>query len=240
MTVEQGGGKHVLSETQLETNEIPALTEARNKQLNLIKELRLFKVQRGIDHSANYPTSKLLHFSLVAVMIIIEALGNMYLFAQGNELGLLGGIFEAILLSVVNVGVAVMVGMLALPQMNLRTGFRRQLGLLGLILAVVFAFTFNLAAAHYRDLLVVSKEVALEQAIPNAFANPFALSFNGLILLVLGIIIFALALWKGYTADDPYPGYGALSRKCEEANQAFRSVREQYPDATYDYKGVED
>lgn len=33
--------------------------------------------------------------------MIVEALGNMFLFAQGNELGLLGGINEAIVLSVV-------------------------------------------------------------------------------------------------------------------------------------------
>ena len=34
----------------------------------------------------------------------------MYYFAQGNELGLLGGIFQAALISVANVGSAIMVG----------------------------------------------------------------------------------------------------------------------------------
>jgi hypothetical protein len=218
----------------------PALSEARNQQVKLIKELRRFKIKCNLDRSANYPTSIKLHFSLVAVMILIEALGNMYLFAQGNELGLLGGIFEAILLSVVNVGVAVLVGLLALPQLNLQLGVRRHLGLIALILAIVFSLVFNLAAAHYRDLLILSKEIALEKAIPNVINHTFDLSFNGLVLLALGVIVFALGLWKGYSADDPYPGYGALSRKSEAASQAFRELREKYPDAKYSFEGKED
>lgn len=219
---------------------VPALNDARNEQLHLLKELRRFKVENGLERSASYPTSKLFHFSLIALVVIIEALGNMYLFAQGNELGLLGGIFEAILLSVVNVGVTVVVGMLALPHLNVPTGAKRRLALVALIAAILFALLFNFTAAHYRDLLSISKEQALMGSIPHAFQHPFELSFNGLVLLVLGLIVSALGLWKGYTLDDKYPGYGDATRKYEEAKEAFKELREQHPDAEYPYPGVED
>jgi hypothetical protein len=218
----------------------PVLNDARNRQLDLFRELRLFKAERDLDRSANYPASIPLHFAIVAVVIIVEALANMYLFAQGNELGLLGGIFEAFLLSIVNVGVSVVVGMLALPHLNVRGGIKRQLALLALVFAVVFAVLFNLTAAHYRDLLVQSKTIALEQAIPHAFGHPFALSFNGLVLMILGLVVSALGLWKGYSSDDPYPGYGKLTRKYEEAKETFKDLREQHPDASYLHPGVED
>lgn len=219
---------------------VPALTDARNQQIRLLKELRVFRDENGLDRTADYPVSKPYHFSIVAVMIIIEALGNMYLFAQGNELGLLGGIFEAILLSVVNVGVAMLAGMLAVPQLSLPHGFRRTAGTLGLVVTLLFALLFNLVAAHYRDLLIQSKEVALQQAMPDAIAHPLQISFNGLLLLVLGLVVSALGLWKGYKADDPHPGYGPLSRRYERSKEAFMRLREQHPDVLYPHQGLED
>jgi len=224
----------------LETKIVPALNNARNRQMVLLKEKRIFRAKNGLERTADYPTSLLFHFSLVVAMVIIEAMANMYLFAQGNELGLLGGIFEAILLSIVNVGVSVVVGMLALPQLSLLPGARRTLGMIALIGAVIFALVFNLTAAHYRDFLIQSKEIALQQALPHTFSHPFEISFNGLVLLIIGLVVSALGMWKGFSADDPFPGYGSLTRKYEYSKQAFRELREQHPGAEYPFPGVED
>jgi hypothetical protein len=216
------------------------LSSIRNEQLAQLRELRVFRAENELDRAATYPRSLPYHFSVVVLVVVLEAVANMYLVAQGSELGLLGGIFEAFLLSITNVGVSVVVGMLALPQTNHRLSHRRLIAYLVFGLAIVFALFFNLAAAHYRDLLVVSKAVALEQALPRVFSQPFVISFDGLVLLALGLAVSALGFRKGYHADDIYPGYGAITRKYAEAKEAFLELRAQMPKASYPYPGVED
>ena len=212
----------------------------RAVQLDLYKELKLFKTQNNLERIPKYPTSVVFHFSIIVMVVILESLANMYLFAQGNDLGLLGGIFEAFLISVANVGVSVVIGYIALPQIHHIDGRRRAMGYLGLIVAIVFACVFNLVAAHYRDLLVESKAEALLDALPSAFADPFDLTFNGLVLLALGLVVSGLGLWKGYSADDPYPGYGPLARRYEDAKREFLELRSQHPKIRYELPGTED
>jgi hypothetical protein len=58
---------------------------------------------------ANYPESKVLAFALLLAIVAAESIANSALFAKGSDLGILGGWFQAILISgllLILVGVA--------------------------------------------------------------------------------------------------------------------------------------
>lgn len=217
------------------------LLTARDEQLQRWQGLKFFRLTNDIVHEASYPESSQLHYALIVLMLLLESGANTVLFAQGSDLGILGGLFEALLISAANVLTSVVVGMLVLPQLNHRKTLRKVLGGIGTVVQVVFVLCFNLVAAHYRDLLEVSREEALRQAIHHAFSRPVELSLHGLVLLSIGLVVAALSLWKGYKADDCYPGYGAVSRRYRSAKDRFLELRRGFDgDIDYPHPGVED
>jgi len=47
------------------------------------------------------------------------------------------------------------------------------------------------------------------------------------LLFFLGLFFAGLGFWKGYGFDDPYPGYGRVARRWQEAEQAYHNCREE-------------
>ena len=45
-------------------------------------------------------------------------------------------------------------------------------------------------------------------------------------LFILGLIVSAIAVWHGYTLDDPYPGFGEVVRARRGAADAFKDANE--------------
>ena len=46
---------------------------------------------KPIERAAVYPKSHIMHFSILASLVLFEGLANAYFFSQGSDLGLLGG-----------------------------------------------------------------------------------------------------------------------------------------------------
>lgn len=183
--------------------------------------LKKFRAAEHITRPAEMPSSRVFHFAIVAVVIVLESAANMYFFAQGSELGLLGGLLQALIVSLANVGLAVATGMFVLPYLNHRRPSAVMLASFGLSMFVGFVLFFNLAASHYRDLLEVDFDGAMVQALPSLMRDPTALSFNSLTLLGVGLLAAGLGLYKGYTADDRYPGLGRAQRRYMAARGRF-------------------
>ena len=201
------------------------LQSLRQRELELKEDLVQFKTKNNLQREAHYPASQPYHFSVVLLIFVIECLANMFFFAQGNDLGLLGGIFQSALISVVNVGFAILVGMfVARAARHVSPSVRFPALALLLFLVGVFA-AFNLLASHYRDILSTT-EGAVGTALDHMIESPLELTFHSILLFATGMGAAALGVYKGMTADDPYPGYGRLDRTYREAELESRTARE--------------
>lgn len=188
-----------------------------------------FQKENHLLRRPRYPESKAYHFSIILVLVIVECLANMYFFAQGNELGLLGGILQAALVSVANVGSAILVGYFVARWATHVNPQTRGLALAGVVAYVAVMVMFNLLAGHYRDLMS-SPNQSFDEAIPHMMRDPLALTFHSVLLFVTGICASALGVYKGMTVDDTYPGYGDLDRDCREAAASYEVARKEVQD----------
>jgi hypothetical protein len=148
--VAQGGLADLKAEQQMALDELHIL----RKDLTIAESwLDDFRTQHRIKRLADKKTTlglitKLL---IIALLVVGELVANGYFLSGGNELGLIGGIVEALLFSILNVGVAVFVAVVLLPNLYHRNLIRKALGLLSWLGFVAWAGLLNLGLAHYRE-----------------------------------------------------------------------------------------
>lgn len=194
---------------------------------------------KPIDRAAIYPTSHILHFSVLASLVLFEGLANAYFFSTGSDLGLLGGWLQAITVSFTNVIAAFfLVGFLGLRHMsNPHKLWLAVPAALGTVIAVIALVMLNLTAAHFRDLLELNAATLAMGAsdvtgvvlapVSAALADPFGIeTLEALLLLVLGVTFAVIAAFKGRTFDDAIPGYGGVTRRLEAASTALEKALE--------------
>ena len=160
---------------------------------------------------------------LALILIVLEAGMNSYLFSKGNEFGLLGGLLVAVIVSLVNVGFSVLLGYLA-RYVHHRNWLLKAIGLAVIGLWAAFAAAINLTVAHFRDGLERGLEwaQAAQQAVPGLLDQPLMLaSVESWLLVALGLLISTVAFRKGWHTDDPYPGYGPVERRLEQARLRY-------------------
>jgi hypothetical protein len=168
--------------------------------------------RRNVD--ARYPQSRLLHYGVVAVLLLVESLLNGYFFARGSEFGLLGGVSQSITVAVLNILPAFFIaGLVLLRYSHHVSFFKRNLARLGLLAYLGWIGLFNLGVAHYRDLLASRPDDALTLTLGQLSGQPLLLAdINSWLLLLVGLLFALIAAWDGYRSDDPYPGYGSRQR----------------------------
>ncbi|WP_339745345.1 hypothetical protein [uncultured Maricaulis sp.] len=194
---------------------------------------------KPIDRAAIYPTSHILHFSVLASLVLFEGLANAYFFSTGSDLGLLGGWLQAITVSFTNVIAAFfLIGFLGLRHMsNPHKLWLAVPAAIGTIIAVIALGLLNLTAAHFRDLLELNAATLAMGAsdvtglvlapVSAALADPFGIeTLEALLLLVLGVTFAVIAAFKGRTFDDAIPGYGGVTRRLETASAALEKALE--------------
>ncbi len=194
---------------------------------------------KPIDRAAIYPTSHILHFSILATLVLFEGLANAYFFSTGSDLGLLGGWLQAITVSFTNVIAGFfLIGFIGLRHMSNRNRpIISGLAAVGVIIGAAILVMLNLTAAHYRDLLELNAATlalggsemtgAVLAPVVEARANPFGLqTLEALLLFILGTTFAAIAAFKGRTFDDAIPGYGGVSRRLEAASRDLEKALE--------------
>lgn len=190
------------------------------------QEVENFKANNSLDtqgrHFADYPESNILHLAILFIAILVEGVINASFFPQ--DLGLIGGFTIALFVSFVNVSVCFVTGWLFLRRINHNKWYIKLLG--GAVFVAVLVFTFGLhsSVAHYRELVVHG---------PGLFDvvnfDPRGLrDIESLLLLAIGWVISVLAFWKGYTFDDPYPGFGRKYRKWKKIDDALLGAEKDY------------
>ena len=202
---------------------------------------RAFRVTNDITRNPEYVDSRYLHWSIIAALLIGEAIANSYFFALGSNLGFLGGIWKSTLVSAVNIGVAVLIGTYVLPYKNKQSVSRNNFGFsifnikrlayAALLFAGAIVVLFNLAVAHYRAQMDIDPENAITAAIPALVNDLFNIqSFEAWVLFILGVACSLFAGIKAYGHDDIYPGYGKVHRIYNRAKIEYQNAKDDLND----------
>ncbi|KPP80726.1 MAG: hypothetical protein HLUCCA04_11205 [Oceanicaulis sp. HLUCCA04] len=196
---------------------------------------------RWVQRAAQYPDSHIMHFSILAALILFEGLANAYFFSKASDLGLLGGWIQAITVAFTNVIAAFfLIGFMGLRSLsNPDRPFSFAAALVGVPIALCFVIFLNFSAAHYRDLLEINEAMIASGtlAASGEILAPVtrALTFQpfetleALLLFILGITFAAIAAFKGATFDDRLIGYGAVQRRAIRSAAHLAAIIKQVP-----------
>ena len=175
-----------------------------------------------------------------AVVVVIESIVNSYFYRPISDLGLLGGFFTALFVSVVNVSFAFLGGALGLRFLGHIEPGKKLGGILALVVCLAVCVLVVACSALFRghvdDLnaqeldTTTLMESAWKAAVESLAAlDAWALfsSLNSFLLTFVGTLCAVVGFWKGWAYDDPYPGFGAAYRHKEQ-------TRHEYDDALED------
>ncbi len=194
----------------------PQLTEIDGCRVDAItaeKDLAEFKKENNLRRTATYPDSSIWTFGILLVALCVESLFNGLFFAKGNDLGLVGGVSIAFIISFLNISFGFASGYLVLRNFNHLSVVRKYLGLIFFLFLIFLSFVFNILIAHYREALSIDPDNATTLAVESFRGGILAVSdVESWLLFLVGSIFYVIAAYKGYQFDDPYPGYGKISR----------------------------
>lgn len=211
-----------------------------------IIELQAFKERHGDAIGKRTPDIKKNVEQAIAILVFImlaEGAFNALLFKDAQSAGLLGGLLVAFGVSAVNVLFGVTAGFFGLRYLNHPAMPAKVAGGALAGVCILFGIFLNFFIAHFRDAVEIGLlaaeaegrlaefsmfEIAPGTVISGMFPNIFGLdSFVALALLILGLTVFALAVYEGYDRiSDPYPGYGRVWRKERKAYERRQQLRE--------------
>ena len=184
-------------------------------------EFREFRERHGLTRLPKHVAKGQRTFGimLLIVFVLLESILNGMFFAEGSEAGLIGGIVQALVLSVLNVGMAALYAVYGLPLLFHRG---RAVKFIGAIVTLLFALWLgglNLAIGHFRDLFIAGAgKVQMATLLNHLTTAPLLLGdAKSAILVLLGMGLGLLAVIDVAATRDLYPGYGAIGRQREDA-----------------------
>jgi hypothetical protein len=195
----------------------------REAYISARDELSDFKAKHRLKRAARNPPSRRVTIGLLIILISVEAVANSVFFEKGSDLGWLGGLWTAVCISAVNVVVAFAIGLFPMRWTRHRNFLIVLFGYALSAAGLCALISIHAIAAHLREVTaVVGEEAALLAAVDSLKANPLGLKdLNSYYLFVMGIVWAVVAARKGFTFDDPYPGYGAHFRRADVARRTY-------------------
>ncbi len=220
--------------------------EAKERHSAAIVELQAFKERHGEAIGKRTPDIKKNVEQAIAILVfimLVEGAFNALLFKDAQSAGLLGGLLVAFGVSAVNVLFGVTAGFFGLRYLNHPGMPAKVMGGVIAGVCILMGIFLNFFIAHFRDAVeegLIAAEAAGMLADFSLFDIPPGLvvremfpniigfdSFVALALLILGLTVFALAVYEGYDRiTDPYPGYGRVWRKERKAYEHRQQLRE--------------
>ena len=230
-------------------------TSAAAHHADTVVELEEFRNAHGARIGKRTPDIKKNIEQTIAILIfvmIVEGCFNALLFKDAQSSGLLGGMMIAFGVSAVNVLFGVTGGFFGLRYLNHPVQAFKIMGGIIAGLCIMLGIFLNLFVAHFRDAVEAGLHAAMAagslagfsmfditpgQVIGEMFPNIFGLdSLVAIGLLVIGLTVFAIAIYEGYDKlSDRYPGYGRVWRKERLAYEKRQAVRNGVRDDLSDY-----
>ena len=230
-------------------------TDAKAHHEATVVELESFKQRFGDQLQKRTPDIKKNVEQAIAILIfimIVEGCFNALLFKDAQSSGLLGGMMVAFGISAVNVLFGVVGGFVGLRNLNHPETYMKVLGGIVAGVCVACGLFVNFFVAHFRDAVEIALHEALAEGslagfsmfaispssvIADMFPNIFGLdSLVAIGLLLIGLTVFAIALYEGYDRiSDRFPGYGRVWRKERAAYEKRQQVRNGVRDDLSDF-----
>jgi hypothetical protein len=200
------------------------LYQLRRTLIENEQERNAFKVRHRLIRAPRLSSgiATFLKVALLFFLFVVETYINGVFLAKGSELGLLGGVVEALVFAVLNVVVSFFIGLLGVRQVNSRGFFRKLVGLLSFLFWIAFAVGLNLALAHYREISGVIYDDAGAQVLKRLMTAPAGLvDIKSWLFFALGFVFSVAALIDGIFYTDPCPGYAELQKRVLRAHDDY-------------------
>jgi hypothetical protein len=188
-------------------------------------EYREFRDRHGLNRLPKHVSRGQRSFAIIllVVFVLLESILNGMFFAEGSEAGIIGGVVQALVLSLLNVGMGALYAVYALPLLFHR---RRRVKVVGTVLTVLFAvwlIGLNLAIGHFRDLFIVAEgKVEMAHLLNRLTMAPLLLGdAKSAILVMLGIALGLLTVIDVAAMRDLYPGYTVIGRERQQAIERY-------------------
>jgi len=161
--------------------------------------------------------------TLLLFLLALESVINGQLFAERNEMGIVGGVVQAFLISAINIALGMLAGIYQ-RKMNLPNVGGKLIGFSAVIAWLAIALPFNFAVAHFRDALETSATwgEALHISVAEILTEPLGLdSLASWMLLIIGLLVTLVSFIKGLGMSDPIPGFNAIWDHSERAISGY-------------------
>lgn len=192
------------------------------------RTLNNFKKQHGLERPARDLDNKSIKVGLLILILALEAVLNGFFLSQGSDLGLIGGMMQALLIAAINVFVGVVVGRLMLPWIFHRNYTARVVATLGVGVYLAANAGFNLAVAHYRNAMASDPLEASTLAYRSLLAHPLGIyDLQSWALFIVGFAFSLIAAYDALRMDDPYPGYGMQTRQNRETIEEYNALKDE-------------
>ncbi len=199
------------------------------------EEYRAFIQRHGLKRLPKIASRgrEFLALLILGLFVVAESILNGMFFAEGSEAGLIGGVVQAFVLSLLNVGNAFLYSVYILPLLSYRGWGVKALGFVASFGFLLWVGGLNLTIGHFRDLFIENAgRVQMADLLHRLSTTPWILADarSGLLVL-LGIGLAMLAVIDGTTVRDSYPGFGAVGREREEAIGRYAEEKSRCLDA---------
>ncbi len=187
-------------------------------------EFERFKKENRLSREPSYPESKLIHYGVLLLLLLIEMISNAYFFMSAHPAGFLGGFLQASLLACCSIVLAVITAFFI--RLTVCRGWINRI-FFSIVASISFSLLllFNTTIAHIRDIQMQNSLLSLDslklQALLDRFHSGFFILDTAESYLVFTILmVFSLiAIIDIFRMDDPYPGYGKRHRNLRLAHE---------------------
>ncbi len=187
-------------------------------QLNLLlqafrhseDEFRQFRQHHGITRPPKYvsPDERRRLLLILLTLVLLQSGLTAVFFVVPVQAGLHDGMLQAVLLSLLNGGVAALYARHGYPYLIHQRRLLQLVGVTVTLLYVIALLRLNIAIAEVRDSSLMADRILLSDA-------------GSLILILLGCSIGLAAVLNVAARRDPYPGYARVAIARQRAVQWY-------------------
>jgi len=194
---------------------------------------RRFSVYRdkGLKVSSSAHGSYALVYAFLLLFLLIESFANSYFLGMGNELGMLGGVIEALFIALLSICFSYTAG-IGVRAITGRGLLRRTAGFFGGCLFFMSIVAYHTLIGWYRGCLVyLNPETAKADAMINFMQHGMALpDLHCYGLAVVGIFFGGTAFVAGFQCRDARLAaeYARIAKEYEITDTQLKSKEEEY------------
>ena len=192
---------------------------------NAVADWDCFREKSGLTRHAYYPDHRIkVLIVLVVIMLSGEMLLNSTFFALASDYGLVGGALVAFLVSAINLFLSFLISS-AYRYVHHISMYQKAIGYFSVLLTLAAAMTLALFVGNYRTELERNPDNAGFDTVVRFSEDMFRNidTVDSWILTGFTLVIFLISAFKFYRSDDPYPGYGAITRIKKNKEELFRA-----------------